>query len=513
MASEPRTVSILVDGRPVQAPRGATVAAVLAGLENGVVGVPRRGEPRGPLCAMGSCFECRAHVDGRPMQRTCLIAVREGMRVERIPGLPARAVGDAAVTRERADVLVVGGGPAGVAAAVSAAEGGADVLVVDENPALGGQIWRAEREGERPPPARTWLARAADLGVRTLSSTTVIHAAGARHLVARTPAGIAHLHGQRVVLATGARELFLPFPGWTLPGVVGAGGIQALVKSGLDVRGRRVAVCGSGPLLLVVAAFLVRHGADVVGLVESVPRRRLVGAAAGLLFHPGRLAAAVRSLSALSGVRKFFGARTVRAEGSERVERVVIERGARSQALACDWLACSFGLVPETTVAEAIGCELRDEALVVDEWQRTSVPGVFAAGETAGVAGVDAALVEGRIAGLCAADRQDAASELFGWRARAHKSARRLLAAFGPAKFPEPAEDTIVCRCEAVTWGAIAGHDDGRRVRLETRCGMGPCQARVCGPAVRRLAGLSLRSVRPPFVPVPLGWLRHLGGE
>ena len=165
--------------------------------------------------------------------------------------------------QQRFDVLVIGGGPAGMAAAVRAAECGVRVGIVDDNVTLGGQIWRGESEDGPMKDAAKWNRQLRTADVTTLCGMRVFHQPEPGILLAEGADNLMELSYRNLVLATGARERFLPFPGWTLPNVMGAGGLQAMVKSGLPIRGKRVVVAGTGPLLLAVAAYLREHGAEI----------------------------------------------------------------------------------------------------------------------------------------------------------------------------------------------------------------------------------------------------------
>lgn len=191
------------------------------------------------------------------------------------------------------------------------------------------------------------------------------------------------------------------------------------------------------------------------------------------------------------------------AHGDERLASVTLTDGRKSWDEPCDYLACGFGLVPNVELPALLGCGLRGGAVQVDDWQRTTIPGVFCAGEAVGIGGLDAALVEGAIAGHAAAGNRAAARRLFGRRRRARRFARALDAAFALRSelraLPQP--DTIVCRCEDVAWGRLAPYDSWRAAKLQTRCGMGPCQGRICGPALAFLRGVEPESLRPPALP------------
>jgi D-hydroxyproline dehydrogenase subunit alpha len=187
------------------------------------------------------------------------------------------------------DVLVVGGGPAGLAAALSAAEYGVRVGVIDDNPALGGQIWRKGIAGAYPE-AENWIRKLQSAGVEILCGARVFDRPSPKFLLAEMQDDLLELRYRKLVLATGARERFLPFPGWTLPNVMGAGGLQALVKSGYSIVGKKVLLAGTGPLLLAVAAYLRAHGAQLVMICEQASLWQLTKFGASLLRHHDKIA-------------------------------------------------------------------------------------------------------------------------------------------------------------------------------------------------------------------------------
>ncbi len=411
------------------------------------------------------------------------------------------------------DVLVVGGGPAGMAAACRAAECGRRVGLVDDNPAAGGQIWRGAAAHPASRQAAGWLERLRRSPVEVLAETCVIDQPGRGLLLAESPSGAIAIHCDKVVLATGARERFLPFPGWTLPNVMGAGGLQALVKGGLPVAGRRVVVAGSGPLLLAVAAFLHRQGALISTIAEQAPLNRLMRFALALRLEPRKLLEAVKLKWELRGARYRTGCWPVSAEGSPRLEAVALRSGPETWREPCDYLACGFGLVPNLELALLMGADVRDGFVAVDEFQQTSVAGVWCAGEPTGIGGVDAALAEGEIAGYAAAGEIQRARALFAARRRALRFRAALERAFAPREELKDlaTPETVVCRCEDVPLGLVRTEHSWRSAKLHTRCGMGPCQGRVCGPALEFLLGWHPDSVRPPIFPARLDHLAESG--
>lgn len=402
------------------------------------------------------------------------------------------------------DVVVIGAGPGGIAAATIAAERGQSVVVIDEAPRPGGQIWRHVSRHSLPRIAAQWLHRFDRSSVQILSGTTVID-------VTRNADGfaISTSHGamdaRSIVIATGARERFLPFPGWTLPGVMGVGGAQALFKAGASMRDRRVIIAGSGPLLLPVASALARGGASVTHIIEQAPASRVARFAAGLVRTPSRIAQAAAYRAQSFGARYMTGAWVSAAQGTHSVRTATIATGSRSHTEACDILCVGYGLIPSTEIARLIGCATLNGALVVDIAQRTSVDRVYAVGESTGVAGVEAALLEGQIAAH-AITGTDSPRSLVRAAAKERAFAKRMDAAFElrPELRQLATPETIVCRCEDVTLGAVTRCESMREAKLHTRAGMGPCQGRVCGPALELLFNWSESTVRPPVVPAPV---------
>jgi thioredoxin reductase len=413
------------------------------------------------------------------------------------------------------DVAVVGGGPAGIAAATRAAEMGSRVLLMDRGLRPGGQIWRHRETSELPALARQWLARCARSGACWMGEAHVVDGSPGGALVVTQRGRSFTVRASAVVLATGARELFLPYPGWTLPNVMGVGGVQALLKSGAEVRGRRVVIAGSGPLLLPVAALMARSGAVLVAVAEQAPSSRVAAFAAGLWAHPSRLMQAVAYRAAFAGTSYYTGTwiEDVVGDAAEaRVECVTLTNGRRRWVEACDLLCCSFGLVPSTELASLLGCDSKQGRVVVDHLQRTTVANVFCAGESTGVGGALAALVEGEIAGLAAAGHPASAAARRLQRSRDawRRWAERLAHTFEPREALRSLahDDTIVCRCEDVRRSQLDPSWSARQAKLYTRLGMGPCQGAVCGAACQTLFGWQANTVRPPLgAPSVADWM------
>lgn len=406
------------------------------------------------------------------------------------------------------DALVVGAGPAGLAAAYRAAKSGLRVIVVDDNPAAGGQIWRGEQAKPSSPEAQAWFEKLRSVYIQLINGARVFQQPAPRTLLAETARGVCELSYSKLIIATGARERFLPFPGWTLPNVMGAGGLQALVKTGLPMDGKRVVVAGSGPLLLAVATYLRAHGADVLLIAEQASSMRLARFGLGLF---GKSSQALNLKRQLKGAKYLTSCWPLSASGKDKLESITLRHRGKHLEVSCDYLACGFHLVPNVELAELLGCDVVNGAVTVDEFQQTSVSDVYCAGESTGIGGLELSIVEGEIAGLAVAANTDEARKLFPFRTKQRKFADLLNRTFALRDelktMVQP--ETIVCRCEDVTYDRLRAHSSWRAAKLQTRCGMGPCQGRVCGGAVEFLLGWRAESVRPPVLPVRVESLIH----
>ena len=401
------------------------------------------------------------------------------------------------------DLLVAGAGPAGLAAAWRAASAGLSVAVVDDNPSPGGQIWRGEQDKPSSPEAQVWFERIRGVEIRFIPGTRIFQQTEPGTLLAETTSGVIELRYHNLLLATGARERFLPFAGWTLPNVMGAGGLQALVKTGVGISGKRVTIAGSGPLLLAVAAYLREHGANVLLIAEQASTLGLARFGASVIAN-GKARQARDLRRRLNGIRYLHSCWPVAAHGDGKLTGVTFQHGSKRWQEECDYLACGFHLVPNLELAELLGCKIEHGAVGVGEFQQTSVPHIYAAGEATGIGGLELSLVEGEIAGLAAAGKRDEARQLFDVRQKQRRFARILNETFALRDELKRlvAGGTIVCRCEDVSFAKLEAHDSWRAAKLQTRCGMGPCQGRVCGPAAEFLFGWQAESVRPPVFPV-----------
>lgn len=453
-----------------------------------------------------------------------------------------------------ADVLVIGAGAAGMSAAATAAEIGLRAIVVDEQSAPGGQIYRgitsvapalAARLGPDYAHGRT-LADALAASRVVVESGTTVWDVDADLNVAMLREGVARqMRARHLVVATGAIERAVPVPGWTLPGVMFAGAAQLMLKTASSVPAGRVVLAGNGPLLLLVANQLLEAGANVVALAETTGfGDTLAGAphlprALGAAAYLAKGIAMTRALRR-SGVRWIRGVTALSVLGTERAEALQVTSSRGVERIDADVVLLHVGVIPNTQLTRLMRLAHGwDEAQQswrprVDRWGRSSNARVSIAGDGAGIGGARVAEASGRIAALDTAfalgrldegerDRRAAASHA---EVRRHLRIRPMLDAMyrPPAWITCPPDETIVCRCEEVTAGEVRrmtklGCLGPNQTKAFSRCGMGPCQGRMCGPIVAAILaaenGLDPEEVgqyriRPPLKPVPIGAIAAL---
>jgi len=455
----------------------------------------------------------------------------------------------------------VGGGPAGMAAATEAARAGLRCLLVDDAPALGGQIYRQlpaefavrdpgrlgrdHRRGER---LRARLVEVGDR-VEVRSRTAVLDIVDGRRLVCSSPEGTEWVTAERIVLATGAYDRPLPFPGWTLPGVLTAGGTQALMKTMRVRPGERALVTGTGPLLLVVAGQLHHAGVRVVAVLESGRSAFTAGTAVRAWRQWSLLADGLRYRLELAraGIPVRYHHSVFEAHGDGGLSSVAYgpvdpvdwrPLWQEQQRVDVDLLVVGYGFVPGTDLCELAGCRteyvhhLGGWVPVRDATMQTSVPGIFAVGDGAGVAGALVAVAEGRVAGITAAEQAGTigaaqAARRRGRELRRLRSLASVRRALDEISYPRPGlyqlatRSTLLCRCEEVTYAEVsAAIGEGARnlsaLKLLTRLGMGACQGRNCAPSTAAILGAETGigypdagriNPRPPVRPVALGTL------
>lgn len=502
---------VLLDGQPLRVAAGSSVAAALATRAPGNSRISVSGEKRAAFCGMGTCHECRVLVDGQ-LRLGCQTACQEGMRIDTV--LDRAAADDVSTAPDKhhrtCDLLIIGAGPAGMAAALAAAPSGRAIVLVDDNPATGGQIWRDGPGARLPVHAqrqREQLAR--HTNIRLLCGTRVVGLGGqpgqAALLLEDARKGWTQ-HYHSLILCTGARELLLPFPGWTLPGVTGAGGLQALVKAGTSLRGQRIVIAGSGPLLLAAAQTARKAGAHVLRIAEQADWRALLRFSCGLARWPGKAWQA----AALLNPHYRGNSHVLEATGDGRLQQVRLRRGQAEESIRCHRLACGFGLVPNTKLGQMLGCELNaHQALQVDDLLQTTVPGVYAAGECTGIGGSERAQIQGTIAGHAAVGELARATtltpHLAHWQAFANTLQRHFALRSPSLTLARP--DTLVCRCEDVPQSALAACKSWIDAKLHTRCGMGACQGRVCGAATQAMYGWRPAPPKHLLAPARIGTL------
>ncbi|MCW8174563.1 FAD-dependent oxidoreductase [Verminephrobacter aporrectodeae] len=565
-----RPVRFCYDGQPVEGLEGETIAAALAAGGIKAMRHTRSGQRRGLYCGMGACFDCLVTVDGRASQRACLTKVADAQQVRSTqpagtaedPLQPLVPEADAEPVRWQVDVLVVGAGPAGLSAALAARRAGAEVLLLDERLESGGQFYKPLATSHRAAtPTDRQFAQGLALerevrgaGVTIVQGAQVWAAFSPREVAALIDGRARVVRCRQLVIAPGAYERPVPFPGWTLPGVMTTGAAQTLARAYRVAPGRRVVIAGNGPLNLQLAAELLADGTEVVAVLESAACpswhqwRPLLAAA---YTAPDLLRDGWRFLRQLRthAVPVLWGHTVVAAEGradgpgglrSVQVARIDAQGhavAATARRIEVDTLCLGYGFIPSTELARMLGCahrlaprHLGHLATVTQEDGATSLPGVFVVGDGADLGGSRVALARGTLAGTAAARKLGLGAaepakpaEVLGPLRRAECFQQALWSLYAPPPVTLAAvpDDTLLCRCEEITFGSVreqirAGNDTLAALKRNTRLGMGRCQARYCAATAGRLVAELTGSPpdveqyfapRPPAKPVAAGAL------
>ncbi len=547
------TIGIRFDGETLSAHPGDTIAATLVAHGRRRQSAATDGSPRGLFCGMGVCHECRVTVDGKHGIRACMMKVIDGMTVSSSDSKPdvssvgadLAALPTGPLAEETIDVLVIGAGPAGLAAANAARAIGAACLVIDERPTPGGQYYKqpatpgSYRVDAQSRSGADRIAAVRAQGVEIRSETLVW--GGFREIdqliIGTLAKGIAsYIRPRILVIATGAYEQPAIFPGWDLPGVMTTGAAQTLLRSHGVVPGQRVLLAGNGPLNLQVAAELASAGARVVGVIEAAPApwSRPAASIAVAKASPSLALAGLTHLATLRryGVPVVWGSRLARVEGNGQADAAMIvgATGAESRILV-DAVVVNEGFSPSNDLSRLLGVPhhiSRDGFAWLeaerDEAGATALGDVFVVGEAGGFGGAHVAESQGRLAGLAAARRLGLAApdDLSAWRGLArHRRFQRALwqlFAVEDAGLTRANPATIVCRCESITLATIEtalaqeGVADLAGLKRLTRAGMGRCQGRYCMPRLAALvpspmAETDFPAPQMPLKPVPVAAL------
>jgi NADPH-dependent 2,4-dienoyl-CoA reductase/sulfur reductase-like enzyme len=447
--------------------------------------------------------------------------------------------------------VVIGAGPAGLRAAEALARGGMRPILIDEAERPGGQIYRQPPAGAtRPPDALYGFEARKAIAVHAIMPRlrdaidyrprTLVWNVFGQRLDTLGPSGQDSLDFDRLVIASGAMDRALPFPGWTLPGVFTLGGAQIALKAQGVSIGRRVAFVGAGPLLPLVTYQYAKAGAEIAAVLDVTPFSAKPANVAGLLAESGTLMKGLwyTLRNVLSGLTIHSDVRAIGVEGEGRVRSLWWRDAAGAEhRVACDAVGASFGLRSETQLADLAGCAFAFDT-VTRQWVpqrdaagRSSVPGVYLAGDGAGIGGADMAELQGERAALALLEdlgRQVDATRVAALDRRLARQARFRRAL--ECAYPYPAhlldaisDDEVVCRCEGITAGTLRAAARDReageinRLKALTRIGMGRCQGRVCGPAAAEILARTLATDvaavgrlrgNPPVKPIPVGGLR-----
>jgi NADPH-dependent 2,4-dienoyl-CoA reductase/sulfur reductase-like enzyme len=453
--------------------------------------------------------------------------------------------------RESYDLVVIGAGPAGLAAAATASQAGLLTLLLDENVGPGGQVFRAI--ASTPVTARDQLGADYWIGADLVqaaraSGAEIIQRATVWSLDRQLEIGVsiggasAFIRARRVILATGALERPFPIPGWTLPGVMTAGAAQTMLKSSALVPDGRTVIAGQGPLLWLLAAQILRLGGRIDRILDTTERRNYFAAlplAFAFLTSPYFAKGLAMMREVRAKVPVVSGVTELAAAGDGQLANVSYVARERRETIPADLLLLHQGVVPNVNLAMAAGVEHRwDErqlcwSPVLDPNGNSSIEGIAIAGDGAGIGGAGAAVVRGRIAARAAVEAlaPAAATKIASMETlrtglvQAERGRAFLDVLFRPApQFRIPAADTVVCRCEEVTakdiLDAVAiGATGPNQLKAYRRTGMGPCQGRLCGLTVTELMAqargkhpqeIGYYRLRAPVKPITLAELASL---
>lgn len=547
-------VSLQIDGQSCKVLKGSTLATAITQFKGIGYRHTRFGDNRGPVCNMGVCFECSVFLEGRGNIRACMIEAQDGMVVHTEPNFEELPITDKTYASEKNDcndhqekkpydVAIIGAGPTGLATAEELSGQGLRIVIVDEQENAGGQIYRHVPESLRGHPATAgksaWIKRIREetdhlywIQGRVVWSITPVDEGGHISVAHGEQEGYRiylenhpSIWTRRILIATGAYDRMYPFKGWTLPGVMSAGGLQIFAKSQNYVPGQEVLLAGSHPFLLIVAQQIIQAGGTLKGIAFSQGFPRI-----GELFSYGfnglrRWKKSKELIGALQAVRKakvpiWFNRVPIEAEGTERVNHVKLGRltpegiwdTTDSLTISCDAVGLCYGFVASSELARQLGCETRfDEAhggwlVHVNEYMETTVSNVWVAGELTGIGGAELSEIEGRIAGLTILKqtrldvfaRKEAVlksllNERVAWQSFAQMLGEATQLRYDFLKGLEEHPDTYVCRCEEVSYenlmSTIRQHPHVttmNAIKLMTRCGMGLCQGRYCEQTLQK---------------------------
>jgi thioredoxin reductase/bacterioferritin-associated ferredoxin len=447
---------------------------------------------------------------------------------------------------EKIELAIIGAGPAGMGAAHEAARFNIPAIMIDAYQQAGGQYHKMPpREfnfnDDQDQKGEQLISELSHSGVRVFTDTVVwgIFPEEDRYLLCLFgPKGIPRrIHAKHVIIAPGAYDRPVPFPGWTLPGVILAGAALSLVKTQYILPGKRILLCGTGPLQWVLANRLINAGAEITGVLDANQFPWMGWRFASNVWGQWeRLKEGWDSIKNMSktGVFIQWGKSILRAEGNGKVERAVIGKPGSSKVktLDVDTICLGYGFVPSSQLSLQAGCDHKYDiktnsyTAVRDDWLQTTLPGIFIAGDGSGIGGKDVAILEGRLAGMGAARMMGLDVEPDEEkRLRRELINQRRFTAVLDGLFPFPrkmwdliSEDVTVCRCEEVTVGDVQqavkeGATTLNAVKAITRAGMGRCQGRMCsGPVTHIISQASGKDVawvgyatpRPPVFPVPV---------